>query len=99
MKSNGSKRLALLFGLCQSLGFLLGMAASHVDASLWYSSTVLLLPGSLLDLLLFKQGAIGNYWPKWALFVIPIACNAVLFVLLMFVRHRYRTARAIRANR
>ena len=67
------------------------MAAGHFDTMLWALSGLVLLPGSLADIALFREGAIGNLWPKWTLFAIPIAANALLFSVIAMVTRQTET--------
>jgi hypothetical protein len=64
------------------------LSASHVDTMSWILGAVFLLPGSLLDLVIFKQGGVGNAWPKWTVAAIPIVVNALLFFSVVYRRGR-----------
>jgi len=86
------RRTWILFLAWQTAGALVGLGASHVDTLSWGLAALMLLPGTLLDWFFFKRGGVGNSWPKWAVFVIPIAANLVLFALLAMVRNRSREA-------
>lgn len=73
---------------CQIVGFAAGMLAGHSDMLMWFFASVVLLPGSLVDLLLFRPHAVGSFWPKWTLFAIPIALNVLVYALAAVVYRR-----------
>ncbi len=80
-----NRHLAIFAGW-QTAGFLVGMGAHHVDRVSWLISSLMLMPGTMASLYLFRPGGIGNAWPKWALFAIPVAINIALFVALLRFR-------------
>ena len=70
------------------------LSASHADTLSWILGGLFLLPGSLVDLMLFKPGGVGNEWPKWTLAAIPIALNAIVYVSTVVAYRRVRSAKA-----
>jgi hypothetical protein len=75
-----------MFGGWQLAGALVGLGAHHVDAFSWVLSDLMLMPGTLLSLYVFRVGGIGNSWDKWTFFVVAAAPNALLFAIIAIIR-------------
>ena len=71
-----------MFAGWELAGALVGLGASHVDHMSWGISILMLMPGAILDGYLFREGGIGNIWPKWTLFAVAVAVNTLLFATL-----------------
>jgi hypothetical protein len=77
-----------MFGAWQVAGALVGLAAHHVDTVSWVLSGLMLLPGTLLSLYVFRQGGTGNNWDKWTVFVVAASLNTLLFATIEGIRRK-----------
>ena len=80
------KRHWLIFGGWQLAGSLVGLGAHHVDTFSWGLSGLMLLPGTLLDFYLFREGGIGNNWAQWTLFAVAAGLNTILFAAIYIAK-------------
>jgi len=46
----------------------------------------MLLPGTLLDFYLFREGGIGNNWAQWTLFAVAAGLNTILFAAIYIAK-------------
>jgi hypothetical protein len=82
-----TRRWALFSGW-QLAGVLIGLAAHHVDALSWWVSGLMLMPGTLLSLYVFREGDVGNNWGKWAVFGVAAAFNVLAFATVAILRRK-----------
>jgi hypothetical protein len=74
----------------QVAGSLVGLGAHHVDRLSWALSGLMLMPGTLLSLYLFREGGVGNNWDNWTLFAVAASVNALVFAAIAIVRGKKR---------
>ena len=58
------KRHWLIFAAWQLAGYLVGWGAHHVDTLSLAISSLMLMPGTLVSIYLFREGGVGNTWQK-----------------------------------
>ena len=83
----------LMFAGWQLAGSLVGLGAHHVDAFSWTLSYLMLMPGTLLSLYVFRLGGIGNHWHKWTFFAVAAVPNTLLFALIALIAFMQRKKR------
>jgi hypothetical protein len=79
-----------MFAGWQVAGSLVGLGAHHVDTLSWTLSGLMLMPGTLLSLYVFREGGVGNSWDKWTLFAVAASLNTLLFAIIAIVRRKKR---------
>ena len=77
-----------IFAAWQITGALTGLAAHHLDTLSWMVSALMLMPGTLLSLYVFREGGIGNELGKWALFGVAASVNTLMFGLVAIIRRK-----------
>ena len=78
----------MMFAGWQVAGSLVGLGAHPVDTLSWILSGMMLIPGTLLSLYMFRVGGVGNSWAKWTLFAVAASCNTLLFTIIAIIRAR-----------
>lgn len=77
-----------MFAGWQAAGSLIGLGAHHLDRLSWALSGLMLMPGTLLSLFIFREGGIGNHWDKWTLFAVAVSLNALIFATIAILRSK-----------
>jgi hypothetical protein len=80
-----------VFGAIQAVGTLATAEAVFLQfPTLWLVSLLLLLPGSLASLPVFKPSQFGTNWSPWSLWAIAVTTNFFLFILVSFLLAKRR---------
>jgi hypothetical protein len=84
----------LIFGAIQAAGIMAAIDAVFLQfPSLLLVMFLLLLPGSLLSAALFWRSGIAADWSLWAMTLIAVITNAILFSIATFLVTRYRRSK------
>jgi hypothetical protein len=86
----------LVFGVIQAAGMMAAFSAVKLQfPSMWLASSLLLLPGSLASIALSWPSHIGANWSPWVLVAIAALANIFLFIIISFLRSRYRKPKSV----
>jgi hypothetical protein len=86
----------LIFGVTQVNGIMVALCAVFLQfPSMGLLALLLLLPGTLASVALSWPGNVGAKWSPWALGLIAVITNVLLFTITSFLLTRFRKSKRV----